>query len=110
CQVPMLLYESRALDAEAKAEIAAVTDRYQEVWQATLDELATSGRLRSSAAPLRLLLFGMLNWSSQWYRPDGALSLDEIATAAAELLLPFLSELRQEHVDDIGTGQQSGAG
>ena len=110
CQVPMLLYESRALDAEAKAEIAAVTDRYQEVWQATLDELAASGRLRSSAAPLRLLLFGMLNWSSQWYRPDGALSLDEIATAAAELLLPFLSELRQEHVDDIGTGQQSGAG
>ena len=110
CHVPMLLYESRALEAEARAEIAAATDRYQEVWQATLDELAASGRLRSSAAPLRLLLFGMLNWSSQWYRPDGALSLDEIATAAAELLLPFLLDLRQEHVDDIGTGQQSGAG
>jgi AcrR family transcriptional regulator len=87
CHVPMLLYESRALDAAARAEIATVTDRYQEAWQATLDELAASGRLRSSAAPLRLLLFGMLNWSSQWYRPDGALSLDEIAEAAADLVL-----------------------
>ncbi|WP_291913877.1 TetR/AcrR family transcriptional regulator [Accumulibacter sp.] len=87
CHAPMLLYESRSLDARARAEIAAVTDRYQQVWQATLDELAAAGRLRSSAPPLRLFIFGMLNWSSQWYRPDGGLSLDEIADAAAELLL-----------------------
>lgn len=87
CQAPMLLFESRSLDAAARAEIAAVADRYQRVWQTTLDELAASGRLRSSARPLRLFLFGMLNWSSQWYRPDGELSLDEIADAAAELLL-----------------------
>ena len=87
CQAPMLLFESRSLDAAARAEIAAVADRYQRVWQITLDELAASGRLRSSARPLRLFLFGMLNWSSQWYRPDGELSLDEIADAAAELLL-----------------------
>ncbi|MBK7955832.1 MAG: TetR family transcriptional regulator [Candidatus Accumulibacter sp.] len=87
CHAPMLLYESRSLDAAGRAEIAAVTDRYQQVWQATLDELATSGRLRSSARPLRLFLFGMLNWGSQWYRPDGELSLDEIAEAAADLLL-----------------------
>ncbi|MBP9803532.1 MAG: TetR family transcriptional regulator [Candidatus Accumulibacter sp.] len=87
CHAPMLLYESRSLDAAGRAEIAAVTDRYQQVWQATLDELAASGRLRSSARPLRLFLFGMLNWGSQWYRPDGELSLDEIAEAAADLLL-----------------------
>lgn len=87
CQAPMLLYESRSLDAAARAEIAAVSDRYQAVWQATLDELAASGRLRSSSRPLRLLLFGMLNWTNQWYRPDGELSLDEIAKAAADLLL-----------------------
>jgi AcrR family transcriptional regulator len=87
CHAPMLLYESRSLDAAGRAEIATVTDRYQAVWQATLDELASRGRLRSSARPLRLFLFGMLNWSSQWYRLDGALSLDELAEAAAELLL-----------------------
>ena len=82
-----MFYESRSLDATARAEIAAVSDRYQLSWQATLDELAASGRLRSSSRPLRLFLFGMLNWTSQWYRPGGELSLDEIAEAAADHLL-----------------------
>ena len=36
----MLLFESRSLDAAARAEIAAITDRYQKPWQETLDELA----------------------------------------------------------------------
>lgn len=87
CRTLMLLYESRSLDAASRGEIAAITDRYQIVWQRTLDELAAEGRLRSSAPPLRLLLFGMLNWSGQWYRRDGELSLDEIAEAAADLIL-----------------------
>lgn len=87
CQAPMLILESRSLDAVARAEIAAVAASYQEPWQAVLDELAAAGRLRNSAPPVRLLLFGMLNWTSQWYRPDGALSLDEIAGAVADLLL-----------------------
>lgn len=89
CNAPMLLYESRSLDAAVRAEIAAVTDRYQLPWQATLDALAAAGRIRDSAPPTRLFLFGMLNWSSQWYRPDGELSLDELTErAVAMLLLP----------------------
>ncbi|HPT50212.1 MAG TPA: TetR/AcrR family transcriptional regulator [Accumulibacter sp.] len=87
CRTPMLLFESRSLDSAARDEIAAAADRYQQAWQTTLNELATSGRLRGSARTSRLLLFGMLNWSSQWYRPDGALSLDDIGDAAAALLL-----------------------
>ena len=87
CHTPLLIHESRSLDAAARAEIAAASDRYQAVWQGTLDELAACGRLHSAATPVRLLLFGMLNWSGQWYRPDGPLSLDEIADAVSELLL-----------------------
>lgn len=87
CQAPLLLYETRSLDAAARAEIAAVADRYQQAWQDTLDQLEGMGRLASSAAPLRLLLLGMLNWTTQWYRPDGALTLDQLSQAALELLL-----------------------
>ena len=87
CQAPMLLYESRALDSEARREIARIADRYQAPWQRTLDELAAAGRLASSAPPARLLLFGMLNWTTQWYRADGALDLDQICDAALTLLL-----------------------
>ncbi len=86
-QVPLLLCEVRHLDAPALAEIAAIADRYQQPWQLALDELAQRGSLRSSAPPLRWLLFGMLNWSSHWFRPDGELTLDDLAEAAADLLL-----------------------
>lgn len=87
CHAPMLVYESRSLGITARAEIAAVSDRYQQAWQATLEQLAASGKLRLPAKPTRLLLFGMLNWSRQWYRSNGGLSLDEIAEAAAEMVL-----------------------
>jgi AcrR family transcriptional regulator len=87
CQAPMLLYETRSLDAKGRTEIAAITDRYQRPWQATLDELAAKGKLRTSAPPVRLFLFCMLNWSSQWYRPDGELSLDQMTDCALTMLL-----------------------
>jgi len=87
CNSPMLLNETRSLDVAARAEIAAAFDRYQAPWQATLDELAARGRIASAAAPLRLLLFGILNWSGRWYRPDGPLTVDQLADSAVALLL-----------------------
>lgn len=84
---PLLINESRALDDAARSEIAAAFDRYQTPWQTTLDELAEQGKLNSAAPPVRLMLFGMLNWSGYWYRPDGALSVDELAESAVALLL-----------------------
>ena len=83
----MLLFESRSLDAAARAEIAAITDRYQKPWQETLDELAASGRMKTAQPPMRLLLFGMLNWTPQWYRADGGLSLDQMTDCVMTLLL-----------------------
>lgn len=87
CRSPLLVSETRALDDKARAEIAAAFDRYQVPWQRTLDELAQAGKLASAAPPVRLLLFGMLNWSSHWYRPDGALSVDQLADAAVAMLI-----------------------
>ena len=87
CPSPMLLGETRALDAAARAEIAAAFDRYQVPWQTTLDELARAGKIASAASPVRLMLFGMLNWSKHWYRPDGGLSVEQLADSAVALLL-----------------------
>jgi TetR/AcrR family transcriptional regulator, cholesterol catabolism regulator len=87
CHSPMLLGETRRLDAAARAEITAAFDRYQIPWQAALDELAAAGRVATAAPPLRLLLLGMLNWTPQWYRPGGPLSLDQLADSAVALLL-----------------------
>jgi hypothetical protein len=87
CRSPLLVSEARALDDKARAEIAAAFDRYQVPWQETLDALQQAGKLASAAPPVRLLLFGMLNWSSHWYRPDGELSVDELADAAVAMLI-----------------------
>jgi AcrR family transcriptional regulator len=87
CHAPMLLNESRSLEAAAQAQIAAAFDRYQLPWQATLDELATRKMIASAEAPVRLFLFGMLNWTPQWYRSDGGLSLDQLTDAALQMLL-----------------------
>lgn len=87
CPAPMLLGETRALEAADRAEIGAAFDRYQQPWQSVLDALAQSGKLASAAAPVRLLLFGMLNWTTQWYRADGPLSLDQLAESCTALLL-----------------------
>lgn len=87
CRSPLLVSETRALDERARLEIAAAFDRYQVPWQRTLDELHEAGKLASAAPPVRLLLFGMLNWSSHWYRADGELSVDALADAAAAMLL-----------------------
>lgn len=87
CRSPLLVSETRALDERARSEIAEAFDRYQVPWQKTLDELAAAGKLASAASPVRLLLFGMLNWSSHWYRGDGPMSVDELADAAVAMLL-----------------------
>jgi hypothetical protein len=87
CRSPLLVSETRALDDKARTEIADAFDRYQVPWQKTLDALQQAGKLASAAPPVRLLLFGMLNWSSHWYQPDGTLSVDELADAAVAMLL-----------------------
>ncbi|MCZ4304452.1 TetR/AcrR family transcriptional regulator [Zoogloeaceae bacterium G21618-S1] len=87
CDSPLLIGETRALDASAKREIADAFDRYQIPWQQTLDALVAQGALASAAPPVRLWLFGMLNWSTHWYRADGAQSLDALADSALAMLL-----------------------
>ncbi|MBT0961017.1 TetR/AcrR family transcriptional regulator [Denitromonas iodatirespirans] len=84
---PLLIGETRALDAAARRQIAEAFDRYQIPWQQTLDALVAQGTLTSAAPPLRLWLFGMLNWSTHWYRPDGAMTLDALADSAVAMLL-----------------------
>lgn len=86
-EFPVLLYEWRALSDESRAEVIAVKDRYEAVWQPVLRELKKAGRLNDDGKVARLLLFGALNWVVQWYRPGGGLNIDQIAERAIDLFL-----------------------
>ena len=85
--IPVLLYDWRSLTQANRRRVIALKDRYDALWQEILDELAQAGRVAGDAQLARLFVLGAVNWSAQWYRSGGRLSLDEIAVQAARLLL-----------------------
>ena len=85
--IPVLLYDWRSLTPANRRRVTALRDRYDDLWQKMLDELARTGHIAGDAQLARLFILGAVNWSAKWYRPGGRLSLDEIARQATSLLL-----------------------
>lgn len=82
-----LLHESRHLDPEILAEVVAFKDRYEAMWQKALKDLKRAGLIADDSQVARLFLLGALNWTVQWYRPDGSRSIEQIARQLASFLL-----------------------
>lgn len=85
--IPVMLLESRALDASRRRAIAALRRDYEAAWTPVLEALAASGRLRADAGLARLLLLGALNGSVLWYDARARASLDDLADAAQALVV-----------------------
>jgi len=90
--IPVMLYESRSLTPRQRNGIADLQREYEAAWMPALQALQKSGRLRTDARLARLLIFGALNWSVQWFDAKKSASLDKITDAAMAL---FISEDRQ---------------
>jgi AcrR family transcriptional regulator len=84
---PVLLHEWRSLTPESRAEIVASKDRYEKIWQKTLTDLKRAGLIADDSSLARLLVIGSINWTAQWYRPDGKLSIDKLAKRTADFFL-----------------------
>ncbi|WP_137388599.1 TetR/AcrR family transcriptional regulator [Rhodoligotrophos defluvii] len=65
-----------------------VLDEYAEVWRELFAEAKAAGEIRDDLdlSVVRLLMLGMMNWSIEWYRPNGRLTPDQLAEQAALLL------------------------
>ena len=85
--IPVLLYEIRSLTPANRRRIIALKDGYDALWQKMIGELADAGLLAGDRHLARLFLLGALNWTAQWYRPNGRLSLDRVAEQAAATFL-----------------------
>jgi AcrR family transcriptional regulator len=92
--IPVMLYDWRSLPAQYKRRIIELKDRYDAIWQGTLDELHDQGLLRADAKLARLMILGAMNFSATWYRarPKSARSakrvdLDELAAQTVALVL-----------------------
>lgn len=82
-----LLHESRHLDPAELAEVVALKDRYETMWQKALQDLKRAGLIADDSQVARLFLMGALNWTVQWYRPGGSRSIAQIARQLASFLI-----------------------
>src|ERR1039457_5587046 len=66
--IAVMLYDWRSLPTRYKRRIIELKDRYDALWQASVDELHREGRLAADARLARLLILGAINFSATWYR------------------------------------------
>jgi AcrR family transcriptional regulator len=85
--IPVMLYESRSITPAQRRQLAALQRRYEAPWMPLLDALRSQGRLRCDVKLARLLMFGALNWSVQWFDRRKGASIDELADAAMALFI-----------------------
>jgi len=91
--IAVMLYDWRSLPSAYRRRIVELKDRYDALWQATLDALHAEGRLGADARIARLMILGAINFSATWYRarPRGRAGVD-LDTLAAETAALFLRE------------------
>lgn len=85
--IPVMLYESRSITAKQRTALARLQGDYEALWEPVLQALHKQGLLKAPVKLARLLIFGALNWSVQWFDPRKAASLDELTDAAMALFM-----------------------
>jgi AcrR family transcriptional regulator len=83
------------LEGMQRGEVNRLKDRYEGDWVPELQALHAQGQLGAEPVLARLMIFGALNWSAQWYVPPSGrsakarsrASLDELTESALKLFL-----------------------
>jgi AcrR family transcriptional regulator len=88
--IPVMLYEARSITPRQRAALAILRSAYEAPWDPVLEALRAAGRLKADVRLARLLIFGALNWSAQWFDNRKGATLDELTEAALGL---FIGEL-----------------
>jgi AcrR family transcriptional regulator len=77
------------IDEELNAEIIVCGRRYEDLVEETVRAGIAEGVLASSLPPkvFAKAVTGMLNWTSRWFAPGGALTADDVAEGMAVMVL-----------------------
>ena len=87
-ELALIQIELRSLAPERRHEIIARRDAYEALWRGAIEAAIAEGALRRTDVRLAgIAILSACNWFTQWYRPGGPLTVDEIATAFADLFL-----------------------
>jgi TetR/AcrR family transcriptional regulator, cholesterol catabolism regulator len=90
-ELTLLQMERRALPPERLAEIVRRRDEYEAAFRRAIRDGVEAGELRPfDEAMASIALLSLCNWFTQWYRPDGPRTPEEIAGAMTSLYLDGL--------------------
>jgi AcrR family transcriptional regulator len=85
--IPVMLYEARSLNPRQRRAITDLESEYETAWTPVLEALHAAGKLKGDVKLARLLIFGALNWSAQWYDRRKGATLDALTDAAIALFI-----------------------
>ncbi|WP_368670172.1 TetR/AcrR family transcriptional regulator [Pseudomonas gingeri] len=83
----VLVYEWRSLSPEGQAKVLALRDVYEQIWLQVLGEARDAGYIKGDVFITRRFLTGALSWTTTWFRPQGSLTLEQLADEALMLVL-----------------------
>ncbi|WAG80787.1 TetR/AcrR family transcriptional regulator [Metapseudomonas furukawaii] len=83
----VLVYEWRSLSEESQQHILQLRDSYEQIWLQVLEEARAEGYFAADPFILRRFLTGALSWTTTWFRPEGPMSIDQLAEQALSLVL-----------------------
>jgi len=86
--VAVYLQEYRNLPPERLKEALAVRKHYEQVLMQIINDGIVAGDFRPTNVKMAVFGFlGMVNWTHQWFSPDGPFTSQEIATTLSDLAL-----------------------
>jgi AcrR family transcriptional regulator len=85
--IPVMLYEARSVSPRHRAALAQLQGEYEQAWVPVLQALHAAGRLKADVKLARLLIFGALNWSVQWFDRRKGATLATLTDAALGLFI-----------------------
>ncbi len=81
------IYEWRSLTQASRELLVELRDAYEANWREVISECYDAGLLNGDQSLQRHLALGALNWTVQWYYPEGKLSPDELAEELVTMVL-----------------------
>ena len=84
----VLLFEHRSLEGKQHARHVPNRDKFEALWRNVLADGVRTKKFVCDDIPLTTrAILGITNWTITWYRPNGDLTIHEIADQYSNLLL-----------------------
>ena len=89
----VLLFEHRSLEGRQHARHVPNRDKFENLWRDVLKDGVRTRQFVCDDIPLSArAILGILNWTITWYRPNGSLTVEQIADHYSSLLLNGLKK------------------